>query len=203
MAVYCSTRTTSQEWFSRSCSACNHLGPKCAEMESDGIERRKRYWHITEEGIDQHPLSFAEFKRFERLRAGVNKPQAANIFAGIDGALAAQVQLAGRGESTSQTQSGAIVKYAASGYSGMVSRRQPARSGTMISASSCPRCSSGSKMIHQPPGPSSPKSNGGAILAPIPELARACLAEGLGWVWRVPAITSATCGAARRARPGR
>ena len=82
--------------------------------------------------------------------------------------LADGLQVIGsRAEAVGQTQSGLSVKYACSGsIDGIRSRRQPAKSGTSMSACaeagglfSCPaspRCSSGSGRRIQPPGPPRP-----------------------------------------------
>ena len=59
------------------------------------------------------------------------------------------------------------------------SRRQPARSGTTISS---PRCSSGSSMIHHPPGPPRPLPKGLTSSSPRFELTSACGIAGRGWV---------------------
>ena len=83
----------------------------------------------------------------------------------------------------------------------MRSRRQPARSGTRISS---PRCSSGSLRIHQPPGPSRPRWNGGLSSPPRTELAIVCAGAGRGWgVERAVDDLGDQVSGARRARPGR
>ena len=69
---------------------------------------------------------------------------------------------------------------------------------------SSPRWSSGSKMIHHPPGPPRPRSNGPPISMPSTELARACGAAGRGWVWSVAVDDLGhLVRGARRGRPGR
>ena len=81
------------------------------------------------------------------------------------------------GESTSHAQSGARVKYAVSGGSGIRSRRQPPRSGTTMPSR---RCGSGSLRIHQPPGPSRPRWKGGLSSPPKD---RACDRVRWRWSW--------------------
>ena len=77
-----------------------------------------------------------------------------------------------------------------SGKLGIRSRRQPARSGTSTSS---PKCSSGSSMIHQPPGPPRPRSNGPADLDAEHRRAAARAGNaGRGCRCSAPRISSAT-----------
>ena len=43
--------------------------------------------------VDQHPLSAAQIKCFQRLNIGVQQPNTANTLAGVDRTLAAKIQL--------------------------------------------------------------------------------------------------------------
>jgi type I site-specific restriction-modification system R (restriction) subunit len=73
---------------------------------------------------------------------------------------------------------------------GIRSRRQPARSGTRMSA---PRCNSGAKRIHHPPGPPGPpgRRSKGSISARMTDAARACGDASRGEVTSSPSIISA------------
>ena len=89
---------------------------------------------------------------------------------------------------------------------GSRSRRQPATSGTRMSS---PRCSSGSCMIHHPPGPLRPESNARPRPAERRVFANACNVGGRRLIYSVPSMISATrCAGASStswyvARPGR
>ena len=70
--------------------------PEIAEAEGDGVEGSDADGSVILRGGDQHPFALAELEGLQGAVGGVDEPQMTHLFAPIGGALAVEVELAGR-----------------------------------------------------------------------------------------------------------
>lgn len=100
-----------------------------------------------------------EAARRAEAGVGVDEPHVRHAGAGVERALALQIEARVLGDGISHTQPGNVnVSIGPSlGSSGRRPRRQPARSGTISATSKAPKRSPGSARTHQPPGPPRPR----------------------------------------------
>ena len=136
-------------------ASSSHSHPNSSSIASNGSTRTTASRRVR---VEQRPVPVLTTpEHFERAPHGIDQPGVADALLGVDAQLLRSVESFGRRGEHFAHPVGRQREVRVSGRCGNRARRQPARSGTSVCG---PRCSSGSSMIRQPPGPPRPRSNG-------------------------------------------